>query len=85
MAFLLAGAEMVLDAVEAGAVSSFGNAVINQFEKPVKNLVADETGKLAGEYAKNNPGGVVDKAIDKAYLYKKKPYHHHKKKTRRVS
>ena len=84
MAFLLAGAELVLDAVEAGAVSSFGNAVINQFKTPVQNIVSDEAGKLAGSYAAKNKGGIVDKTIDSAYFYKKKPYHHHKKKVRKI-
>ena len=85
MAFLLAeGAELVLGAVETGAISSFGNAIINQFKKPVENIISDETGKLAGSYAAKNKGGIVDKTIDKAYFYKKRPYHHHKKKVRKV-
>ena len=85
MAFLLAeGAELVLGAVEAGAVSSFGNAIINQFKKPVENIISDETGKLAGSYAAKNKGGIVDKTIDKAYFYKKKKPHHKHKNKRRV-
>ena len=84
MAFLFPAAELVLESVETATIGSFGNAIINQFKKPIENVVADETGKLAGSYAAKNKGGVVDKAIDTAYFYKKKKPHHKHKNKRRV-
>ena len=84
MAFLFPAAELVLDAVEAGAVSSFGNAVINTFAPPIKQTIADESGKIIGKVAKENPGGLVDKTVDASYFYKKRPHHHKKHHKRRV-
>ena len=83
-AFLFPAAELVLDAVEGATVSSFGNSIINTFAPKAKEIVANETGKIIGKTAKDNPGGIVDTTVNTAYFYKKKPYHHHKKHKRRV-
>lgn len=59
-------AELVLDGVEAAGAGAIVSGIYKHFEQPVKKMVVDEAGKLVGEYAKNNPAGVVDMALESA-------------------
>ena len=65
--------ELVLDATEATAGAGFISNIYKHFiEEPTKKLAVDEVGKLAGEYAKSHPGGMVDQAIISANNYRMK-------------
>ena len=65
--------ELVLDATEATAGAGFVSNIYHHFiEEPIKKLAVDEVGKLAGEYAKSHPGGMVDQTIISANNYRMK-------------
>jgi hypothetical protein len=64
--------ELVLDATEATAGAGFVSNIYHHFEEPIKKLAIDEVGKLAGEYARSHPGGMVDSAIISANNYRMK-------------
>jgi len=71
MAFLApAFGELVLDATEATAGSGFLSNMFHHFEEPIKKFAVDEVGKLAGDYAKSHPGGMVDQTIISANNYR---------------
>jgi hypothetical protein len=62
--------ELVLDAGEATAGSGMISNIYHHFEEPIKKFAVDEVGKLAGSYARNHPGGMVDQAIISANNYR---------------
>jgi hypothetical protein len=64
-------AELVLDGAEALGAGSIVHGVYEHFKEPVKKLVTDEAGKLVGNYARNNPGGIVDMSLESASTYRK--------------
>ena len=71
----MAGAfsELVLDATEAVSSAGFLSNTFHHFiEDPIKKLAVDEVGKLAGEYARSHPGGIIDQTIISANNYRMK-------------
>lgn len=85
MAFMLPMiGETIVSGLEAGMAGGLIQEVAHQFAPPIKNIVADETGKIIGNVAKNNPDGIVNKTLNKATFYKAIPHHHKKKIKRRI-
>jgi hypothetical protein len=85
MAFMLPMiGETIVSGLEAGVAGGLIQEVAHQFAPPIKNIVADETGKIIGNVAKNNPDGIVNKTLDKATFYKSIPKHHKKRIKRRI-
>ncbi len=72
MSFLLPVGELILDGIEGAAAGNMMNAVYNEFKEPAKKWLSDEAGSVVGDYAKNNPGGIVDMTLDKASNHKKR-------------
>lgn len=65
-------AELVLDAGELTAGAGFVSNVFHHFEEPIKKFAIDEVGKLAGEYARSHPGGMIDQTIISSNNYRMK-------------
>jgi len=84
MAFLAPLGEMLLTGIEGAAASGIATEAVKTFAPPIKNVIADETGKIIGKTARDNPTGIVNQTLDSAYLYKKRPHHHHKRHKRTV-
>lgn len=88
MAFLLAPmAELVMEGIEAGVATNIVSGVSNEFVKVMKPAVSNEAGKLIGDYASNNPDGMVNMTLQSAVKnYNHKKHHpikkgrHHKKR-----
>ena len=72
MAFLLPVGELIFTGIEAGIAGNMMNAVYNEFKEPVKKVLTNEAGHLIGDYAKNNPNGVVDMTLQKAHAHAKR-------------
>lgn len=72
MAFLLPVGELILEGVEAGVAGNMVNAVYNEFKEPAKKWISNEAGNVIGDYAKNNPNGIVDMTLDKASNHRKR-------------
>jgi len=85
MAFILPLiGETLVSGVEAGIAGGIVHEIAHQFAPPLKNIIADEAGKVIGNVAKNNPTGIVNATLQKAYLYKNIPAHHKRKIKRRI-
>ena len=68
MAFMLPMiGETIVSGLEAGVAGGLIQEVAHQFAPPIKNIVADETGKIIGNVAKNNPDGLVNNTLEKAF------------------
>lgn len=66
MAFLLAGAEAVLD-MAGSEIGNIASTALPYLEKEVKNVTTSFVAKEVGQYANNNPGGIVDMTLQKTY------------------
>ena len=85
MAFILPMiGETIVSGLEAGMAGGLIQEVAHQFAPNIKNITADETGKIIGKMAKDNPKGIINKTLNKATFYKAIPHHHKKKIKRRI-
>jgi hypothetical protein len=86
MAFFLGAAESVLSMAE-GEVANIASTAIPYLEKKIKNTATSFVAKEVGQYASNNPGGIVDMTLQKTYQnmnHKRNNPRKHGRKKRRV-
>ena len=86
MAFFLGAAESVLSMAE-GEVANIASTAIPYLEKKIKNTATSFVAKEVGQYATNNPGGIVDMTLQKTYQnmnHKRNNPRKHGRKKRRV-
>ena len=86
MAFLLAGSEAVLDMV-GSEIGNIASTAIPYLQKEVKDVGTSFVAKEVGQYASNNPGGIVNMTLQKTYQQQNHKRNHpikHGRKKRRV-
>jgi len=86
MAFLLSGAESVLSLAE-GEIGNIASTALPYLEGKLKDTATSFVAKEVGQYATNNPGGIVDMTLQKTYQnmnHKRNNPRKHGRKKRRV-
>jgi len=86
MAFFLTGAEAILDMAE-GEVANIASTAVPYLEKKVKDTATSFVAKEIGQYANNNPNGIVDMTLQKTYQnmnHKRNNPRKHGRKKRRI-
>jgi len=66
MAFFLTGAEAILDMAE-GEAANIASTAIPYLQKELKNTASSFVAKEVGQYANNNPNGIVNLSLQKTY------------------
>ncbi len=66
MAFFLGAAESVLSMAE-GEAANIASTAIPYLQKEVKKYATNFVAKEIGQYANNNPDGIVDLTLQKTY------------------
>ena len=66
MAFFLGAAESVLSMAE-GEVANIASTAVPYLENKVKDVATSFIAKEVGQYANNNPNGIVDMTLQKTY------------------
>jgi len=66
MAFFLGAAESVLD-MAGGEITNIASTAFPYLEEKLKNTATNFVAKEIGQYANNNPDGIVDMTLQKTY------------------
>ena len=86
MSFFLSGAEAILEMGE-GEIANIASTAVPYLEKKVKDTATSFVAKEIGQYANNNPNGIVDMTLQKTYQnmnHKRNNPRKHGRKKRRI-
>lgn len=82
MAFFLSGAEAILEMGE-GEIANIASTAVPYLERKLKDTATSFVAKEIGEYANNNPNGIVDMTLQKTYQQQNHKRNHPIKNGRR--
>ena len=86
MSFFLSGAEAILEMGE-GEIANIASTALPYLQKTIKNTATSFVAKEIGQYANNNPNGIVDMTLQKTYQqqnHKRNNPRKHGRKKRRI-